>query len=132
MNTLQQQPLTSILWKFTWKSIGFQYIFNLFQYIFLKTLLCINKYAANSHISFEISTIIALKKIALSQTENLSLHSAAIITIKYTYIVGPTLQNLVKLCRNDIRQIPPNISDDAYMEMAIYLSGKIVSRAEMK
>lgn len=97
LNTLQQHPLMNILWKFTLKSIGFQYIFDIFQYIsilFLKALLCINEYGANnSHISFKISTIIALKKIALNKTENLSLHSVAIITIKYTHTVGPTSQN---------------------------------------
>lgn len=37
-----------------------------------------------THISFKISTIIALKKRALNKTENLSLHSIAII-IKHTH-----------------------------------------------
>lgn len=93
---LQQQPLMNISWKFTLKTIGFQYIFDIFQYIFrfLKALLCINEYAANnSCISFKISTAIALKKTALKKTEHLSSHSVAIITIEYTHTVGPTLQN---------------------------------------
>lgn len=46
----------------------------------------LHQYAANnSYISLKISTIIALKETALNKTENLSLHSVAIITIEYTH-----------------------------------------------